>query len=213
MLTPPARRPDALATTLRGTSRYACVAIGASAGGVRAVGDILAALPPAFPLPILLVLHLSPRQPSRLAEVLGYRTGLSVKWAQGGERALPGTVHVAPPDRHLLFRRDGRLALCDSERVGWWRPAVDRLFESAAGAVGPRAIGIVLSGALWDGTSGMAAIRDAGGLTIAQDEQGCDHFDMPASAIDRARADIVLPPHKIVDALNVAAELGLTEAA
>lgn len=193
--------------------RYEAVAVGASAGGVRAAGDILAALPADFPLPILLVLHLSPTLPSRLVEVLRFRTGLQISWARSGERALPGHVHVAPADRHLLLRPNGRLALCDASPRSWWRPAVDRLFESAADSFGPRAIGIVLSGTLYDGMRGMAAIRNAGGLTIAQSEKSCDHFDMPAAAIDWGGADIVLPPAKIAEALIVAASFERSEAA
>ena len=186
---------------------YGAVAIGASAGGIAAMREILGALPADFPLPILIVLHLSRTQPSRLAEVLGFWSKLPVKWAQNGERALPGTVYVAPMDRHLLLSRNGRLALCDSDPLWWWRPAVDKLFESVADSMGPRAIGVVLSGALWDGTAGIAAIRKGGGSTIAQDEIGCDHFDMPASAIDVGRVDIVRSPAKIAELLNVAGGL------
>jgi len=130
-----------------------------------------------------------------------------------GEKALPGHVYVAPSDRHLLLQPNGRLALCDAAPVDWWRPAVDRLFESAAASLGPRAIGVVLSGSLYDGMRGTAAIRRAGGLTIAQSEKSCDHFEMPAAAIDWGGADIVLPPAKIAEALIVAARLGQPEAA
>jgi two-component system chemotaxis response regulator CheB len=195
------------------TGRYGAVAIGASAGGVRAAGDVLAALPADFPLPILLVLHLSRTLPSRLVEVLRFRTGLQVSWARWGEKALPGHVHVAPPDRHLLLRPNGRLALCAAAPILLWRPALDRLFESAAESLGPRAIGIVLSGTLYDGMRGMAAIRRAGGLAIAQSEKSCDHFDMPSAAIDWGGADIVLPPAKIAEALTAAAGLDMPEAA
>lgn len=192
---------------------YRAVVIGASAGGIAALKQILSAIPPSFPLPILLVLHISRTLESRLPEVLGYCTDLPVKWAEWGERALPGTVYVAPRDRHMLLERSGRIALSDADLVGWWRPAVDRLFESAATALGDGAIGVVLSGALWDGTRGIAAIREAGGITIAQDEASSAHFDMPASAIDIGRADIVLSPAKIGEALAILAALPLHEAA
>lgn len=185
------------------------VAIGASAGGIRATTEILSRLPADFPLSILYVLHISASEPSRLPEILGFKTALRVKWAQWGEKAQPGTVHVAPPDRHLLMQPNGRLALSDSPRVDWWRPAVDTLFESVALSCGAGAIGVVLSGVLYDGMRGIAAIRDGGGLTIAQDERSCDHFDMPAAAIDGSRADIILPPAKIAEALIVASEIGL----
>jgi two-component system chemotaxis response regulator CheB len=193
--------------------RYGVVAIGASAGGVRAIGDVLAGLKPDFPLPIVLVLHLSRTLPSHLVEVLGFRTGLAVSWARPGERMLPGHVYVAPRDRHLLIGRNGRLAMCDAAPEAWWRPSVDRLLESAAASFGPRAIGIVLSGSLYDGMHGMAAIRRAGGLSIAQSEASCDHFDMPAAAIDMGGAEIILSPAKIAEALTVAAGMALPEAA
>lgn len=183
------------------------VAIGGSAGGIRAAIEIFANLPADFPLPILFVLHLSRVEPTRLADILQFRTRLRVKWAQWGEKALPGTVHVAPPDRHLLMQRNGRLALSDAEPFHYWRPAVDRLFESVAASCGANAIGVVLSGSLFDGMAGIAAIRDAGGLTIAQSELSSDHFDMPCAAIDQSRADIVLPPAKIAEALIVASEM------
>ena len=183
------------------------IAMGGSAGGIRAAVEILSRLPADFPVPILFVLHLSAVMPSRLAEVLAFKTKLRVKWAQWGEKAQPGTVHVAPPDRHLLLQPNGRLALCDSDRVNYWRPAVDRLFESVAIAAGAGSIGVVLSGSLFDGMRGIAAIRDAGGLTIAQSELSSDHFEMPCAAIDQSRADIVLSPAKIAEALIVASEV------
>jgi two-component system chemotaxis response regulator CheB len=196
-----------------GTGRYGIVAIGASAGGVRAVGDVLAGLSADFPLPILLVLHLSSTLPSRLVEVLRFRTGLKVSWARSGEMALPGHIYVAPPDHHLILRPNGRLALSDAAPEAWWRPSVDRLLESAAASLGPRSIGVVLSGSLYDGMRGMTAIRRVGGLTIAQSEKSCDHFDMPSAAIDWGGADIILPPAKIAEALTAAAGLDMPEAA
>jgi two-component system chemotaxis response regulator CheB len=183
------------------------IAIGGSAGGIRAATEILSLLPADFPVPILFVLHLSAVMPSQLVEVLGFKTRLRVKWAQWGERALPGTVHVAPPDRHLLLQPNGRLALSDSDRVNYWRPAVDRLFESVAEVAGANSIGVVLSGSMFDGMRGIAAIRDAGGLTIAQSEMSSDHFEMPCAAIDQSRADIILSPAKIAEALIVASEV------
>ncbi len=182
------------------------VVVGASAGGILALGQILGALPPSFPLPILVVLHLSRTLPSRLPAVLGYRTRLSVAWAEDGEIARPGHVHVAPRDRHLTVDLEGRLRLCSSPPLRWWRPAVDKLFASAAASFGPRAVAVVLSGVLTDGAAGIAAVCAAGGITMAQDEASAGHFDMPAAAIDLGRADIVFSPRKIAEALQVLAE-------
>jgi two-component system chemotaxis response regulator CheB len=184
---------------------YDLVVIGGSAGGIAALHALLRPLPASFPLPILVVQHLDRALPSRLPAVLGYRTALRCKWAEDGESLAGGTVYVGPPDRHLLVTPGRRARLCDGPRRGWWRPAVDRLFESAAESFGERAVGIVLSGAMSDGASGIAALRDSGALTLAQDEPSAGHFDMPASAIDLGGADIVLPPAKIAEALQVLA--------
>lgn len=186
---------------------YDVVAIGGSAGGIQALIAVLSSLPASFPLPILVVQHLSATLPSRLPEVLGWRTSLRAKWAQDGEPLAPGTVYVAPPDRHLLVGTGRRVALSSAERAGRWRPSVDALFHSAAEVCGARAIAVVLSGVMWDGAAGVAAVAERGGITIAQDEATCDHFDMPAAALDLGRADVVLPPRKIAQALQVLAEL------
>jgi two-component system, chemotaxis family, protein-glutamate methylesterase/glutaminase len=182
------------------------VVIGGSAGGIPALITLLAALPADFPFPILVVQHLSAKVPSRLPEVLGQRTDLTVKWAEDGERMRPGTVHVAPRDQHLLAKPDRLLALSSADRVGWWRPAVDTLFDSAAGAYGERVVAIVLSGAMWDGARGIASVAKRGGITIVQDEATSGHFDMPAAALDLGRADMTMSPQKIAATLRLLAE-------
>ena len=185
---------------------YDVVVIGASAGGIPALIAILSALPADFGIPILVVQHLPAKSPSMLPSILGWRTPLAVRWAADGEVMAPSTVYVARPDHHLLIGRDRRLALSDAARAGWWRPSVDVLFQSAAIHNGERAIGIVLSGAMWDGASGMAAIAAAGGITIVQDEASSAHFDMPAAACDFGRADLLMSPRQIVDALCILSE-------
>ena len=184
---------------------YSVVVIGGSAGGISALIKLLSALPASFPLPILVVQHLSATLPSRLPEVLGRRTPLRVKWAEHGELIEAGTVYVAPPDWHLLVRPQNRIALSLADRLGWWRPAVDALFLSAAEVCGERTIAIVLSGAMWDGTQGIVAVARAGGITIAQNEATSDHFDMPASALDFGRADLMMGPEEMARALQVLA--------
>jgi two-component system chemotaxis response regulator CheB len=144
--------------------------------------------------------------PSVLPMILGWRTRLVVRWAADGDELEPSHIYVAPPNRHLLVGPDGRLALSDGERIGWWRPAVDALFQSAAECHKQKAIGIVLSGAMWDGAAGMAAIAAAGGITIAQDQASAGFFDMPAAACDFGRADLVMSPAQIAGALRVLAE-------
>lgn len=178
------------------------VVIGASAGGVPALIALLSTLPADFPLPILVVQHLSSKERSNLVKVLGWRTALTVKWAEQGEYALPGTVYVAPPDQHLIVGNRTTMLLSSAPKSGWWRPAVDKLFLSAAAVCDSRVIGVILSGAMWDGAKGMASIARAGGITIAQDAGTSIQFDMPAAAIDIGRADLVLPLGKIGEILK-----------
>jgi two-component system chemotaxis response regulator CheB len=184
---------------------YSVVVIGASAGGVSALIGLLSGLPADFPLPILLVQHLSAKLPSKLPEVLGYATALRVKWAEHGELMKAGTVYVAPPDLHLVVKPGHRIGLSSADRVEWWRPAVDMLFRGAAEVYRERTIAIVLSGAMWDGAKGMAAVAKAGGITIVQDEATSDHFDMPAAALNLGPAD-VMSPRRMAQALRLLAE-------
>ena len=181
------------------------VVIGGSAGGIRALISLLQALPPGFPLPILVVQHLSRQMPSRLPEVLRWNTRRAVKWAEDGEPMKSGMVHVCPADRHLLVGPDQRLVLTSAPLVGWWRPAVDVLFQSAADVYAERVAAVVLSGVMWDGTKGIAAVGSRGGITIVQDEATSDHFDMPASALDFGRADLIMNPGRIARTLQVLA--------
>lgn len=181
---------------------YRAVVIGASAGGIPALMALLERLPACFPVPVLIVQHLSPRHVSRLAQVLGRKTRLPVIWAEQGDCLRPGTVYVAPPDLHLTVP-DEHVHLSSTAPVGHWRPAVDVLFRSAAQVWGRNVIAIVLSGVLYDGAQGMARIAEAGGVTITQDEGSASHFDMPAAALDLGRADVAMNPAQIAQALRV----------
>lgn len=196
-------------TPLAAAGGFKVVVIGASAGGIDALVTLLSALNPGFPLPILLVLHISekPRLSSELPAVLRRCTRLPVKWAEHGERMMPGTVYIAPPGQHMLVGAGQRLLLSSAARVGWWRPSVDALFHSAAAICGARVIAIVLSGMLWDGAKGISAVAKQGGITIAQDEATSACFDMPAAALDVGGADVVMSPRDIARALAVLTEV------
>jgi two-component system chemotaxis response regulator CheB len=187
------------------TPPYGIIAIAASAGGFKALVELLCALREDFPVPLLIVQHLSRHAASRLPFLLGLRTGRSVKWAEAGETIAPGVVYIAPASQHLTIAPNGQLQLTSSAHVNHCRPAADPLFESVAQTFGTRAISIVLSGMMSDGARGTDMIRRHGGLTFAQDEGTSEFFDMPGAAIDLGRADIVLPPRKIAEALNVLA--------
>lgn len=182
-------------------SPYDLVAIGASAGGIAAVEAILERLPADFPLPIALVQHRTTHKPYLLARVLARHTRLKVKQAQEGETLQPGTVYLAPPDRHLVIDERRRLALVDGHRIRHVLSSVNPLFESAAAVLGPRMIGVVLSGYDGDGTDGVQAIDAAGGVVIAQDQASSRAFAMPASAIATGCVDAVLPVERIAAVL------------
>jgi two-component system chemotaxis response regulator CheB len=162
---------------------------------------LLAALPADFPGAIAVVQHLDPRHRSLMADILSRRTHLKVKQAEDGEALKPGTVYIAPPDRHLLVNPDGTITLTHSELVHFVRPSADLLFESVAGSFKDRAIAVVLTGTGSDGTMGVKAIKKMGGTVIAQDEATSEFFGMPGAAIQTGQVDFVLPLEEISPAL------------
>jgi len=177
------------------------VAMAASAGGIAALGRVLADLPPDFPAAIVVVQHLDPRHRSLMADILRRRTELAVVQASEGDRVVPGTVFIAPPDRHLLVNSDGTLSLTQSELVHFVRPSADLLFESVAASYKDRAIAVVLTGTGSDGSMGIGAIKKMGGTVIAQDERTAEFYGMPAAAIKSGNADFILPLEEIPSAL------------
>ena len=186
-----ASRPDG------SDERYAVVAVASSAGGIVALGIVLGALPVGLPVPVLVVQHLDPRHETVIAHVLARSAQLPVKLAEAGELARPGTIYVAPPNRHLLVGAGGLLALSDSELVHFVRPSADLLFESVAGAYGARAIACVLTGTGKDGAMGVTAVKDRGGTVIAQDPGSADFPGMPQAAVETGIVDFVLPLDEI----------------
>jgi two-component system chemotaxis response regulator CheB len=181
-----------------------CIALGASTGGPAALVEILRALPPRFPIPILLVIHIGALFANGLAEWLDSQSTLRVKQAVHGE-PLPelgqSRVVMAPPNVHLTIRR-GRLWLTEDEERHSCRPSVDTLFESVAQEVGSRAAACLLTGMGRDGAAGLLAVRRAGGRTIAQDEASSVVFGMPREAILLGAAEHVLPLSQIARALS-----------
>jgi two-component system chemotaxis response regulator CheB len=182
--------------------RYDIVAIGASAGGLKALSTVLAALPAGFGAALVVVQHVDRRYPSRISEILGKRTALDVHEAREGDVIAPGAVYVAPPDHHLLVNKDGRLTLTQTELVHFVRPSADLLFESAAASFRERVIGVVLSGTGLDGAMGVRAISKMGGKVIVQDEESSEFPGMPHAAVQTGKADLVLPLGQIAAALE-----------
>ena len=190
-------------------AQFDVVALASSAGGIAAISHILESLPAGFPAAIVVVQHLDPRHRSLMAEILRRRTPLEVVQAAEGDRIRPGTVHVAPPDRHLLVNRDGSLSLSHSELVHFVRPSADLLFESVAASYEERAIAVVLTGTGSDGSLGIGAIKKMGGTVIAQDQESAEFFGMPAAAIKSGHADFILRLDEIPLALTTLVSEGV----
>ncbi|MBA2347549.1 MAG: chemotaxis protein CheB [Solirubrobacterales bacterium] len=180
--------PDA--ATTRGPPAE-LVVIGASAGGVEALKELVAMLPVTLACPVLVVLHLSARGRSMLPAILDRAGPLEARVAVHG--AWPGAgVHVAPVDRHLLISSDGLLLDTGPKEHGL-RPAIDPTMRSAAATFGPGAVGVVLSGTGHDGAEGLSAIREAGGRSLVQDPAQALYAAMPEHAIAAGAPDAVLP--------------------
>ncbi|WP_369038682.1 chemotaxis protein CheB [Stenotrophomonas maltophilia] len=167
--------------------------VGASAGGVAALQAVLGALPAQLPVPVLVVLHLPRDRCSRIAEVLAPYCALQVREAEDKQPLQPGTISFAPPDYHLLVEDAQAVALSLDAPVLYSRPAIDPLFESAAAVFGPRVLALLLTGASSDGSEGVAAVRAAGGRAWLQCPDEAEASLMPASALQHAGADAVLP--------------------
>ena len=180
---------------------YNVVAIAASKGGMRALSEILSALPADFPAAITVVQHLSPQFPSHLPSILNRCTQLRVKHAEEGELLRSGTAYIAVPGKHLLVNPDGSLSLSDAAPMNFVRPAADKLFASVATSYKSRAIAVVLTGKQTDGLLGILAVKRHGGLAIAQDEATSEYFDMPKAAISSGKVDWVLPLDAIASTL------------
>jgi two-component system chemotaxis response regulator CheB len=177
------------------------VVVGASAGGIETLKEIVRGLSSDFPAPILLVLHIPPDSPGLLPKILAYAKTVRTKSAEDGERAQNGVLYVAPPDRHLVVEADGTLRTPRGPRENRHRPSVDPLFRSAALAYGPHAIGVILSGTLDDGTAGLLAIHRRGGITIVQQPEDAIYPGMPESAIANVKVDHILPASEIAGQL------------
>jgi two-component system chemotaxis response regulator CheB len=172
------------------------IVVGASAGGVEAVSALVAGLPTDLRAAVCVVVHLRPDAQSHLANILARLTRLRVVAAKHGMALERGTVHVAVPDLHMLVERGdgtGVLRLVRGPRENRARPAVDPLFRSAALAYGPRVIGVILSGALDDGTAGLWTVKDRGGFAVVQEPEDAAVPSMPTSALAEVEADHVAP--------------------
>jgi two-component system, chemotaxis family, protein-glutamate methylesterase/glutaminase len=186
------------------------VVVGASAGGVGALQELVSRLAPTTQAAILVVLHLPTTAVSVLADILRRATSIDVEAATDGMPLRRGQILVAPPDRHLLVDA-AVVRLARTARINRHRPAIDALFKSAARSFGPRVLGALLSGTLDDGVAGLAAIREAGGVTAVQDPDEAAHSGMPCAAIDAGVVDHVLTLAAISKAVSATAATDLDD--
>jgi two-component system chemotaxis response regulator CheB len=204
---PAARAPQGpAAPAAKPVTRPKLIAIGASTGGPGILHQILQGLPGNFPIPVLIVQHITLGFGQGFAHWLGHVTPLRVALAQEGEHITPERVYIAPDDLHLTIAPGGTIRLERSAPISGRRPSATRLFESAAKAYGPATLGIILTGMGDDGVDGLAALQRAGGRVIAQNEESCVVFGMPKVAIEQGLVDQVLAPDDIASLLRNLAE-------
>lgn len=171
------------------------VVVGASAGGVEALSALVAELPPSLTAAVFVVLHVS-RGRSVLPEILSHAGRMPALHPADGDPIAPGRIYVARPDHHLTIER-GVIRIVHGPSENGYRPAIDPMFRSAAHVYGRRVIGVILTGALDDGTAGLAAVKEAGGLALVQDPDEAFASSMPRSARAFVPVDYVLPVRQI----------------
>lgn len=176
------------------------VVIGASAGGVSALQQLVAGLPASFTGSVFIVLHVAPHTPSILHKLLSRAGPLPAFPAEDGAPIQPGVIRVATADHHLLLEPD-RMRVSRGPRENWARPAVDVLFRSAAHAFGSRVVGVVLTGSLDDGTAGLWAVKDRGGAAVVQALDDAQYPSMPSSALRHVAVDRVEPISTMASAI------------
>lgn len=172
-------------------ARHDIIVVGASAGGVEALSALVKDLPDDLPAAVFIVLHMAAGSSTALGNILSRRTKLSVVHPGDRERVVRNRIYVAVPDRHL-FVADGTVRVGDGPRENGHRPSVDTLFRTAAAAYGSRVVGVVLSGTRDDGTAGLRAIHERGGVTVVQDPDDAMFPGMPQSALAGDHPDFVL---------------------
>lgn len=177
------------------------VAIGASTGGPRVLGELLSSLPSDYRPAIVVIQHLAEGVVTGLVSALQHRCRLLLKIAENGDRLRPGRVLFAPASAHLIVKAGGLVCVHEGEPIKGCRPSVDAAFTAVAQVYGRRAAGVLLTGMGTDGAAGLLAIRQAGGVTWVQDETSCAVFGMPRAAIQLGAAQRVAPPAGLVRGL------------
>jgi two-component system chemotaxis response regulator CheB len=183
------------------------VVVGASSGALETLSMLLSALPKNYPLPIFAVVHVPPDKKSAMADCLKVKCQIDVREVDDKEPISGGTVYLAPPDYHLLVEADQRLSLSSEEPVLFSRPSIDVLFESAADIYGSGLIGVILTGANHDGSSGLKAVVDAGGVGLVQRPDLAYAPEMPRAALKSCPTALALSVPEIAAFLQEAVAL------
>jgi two-component system chemotaxis response regulator CheB len=186
------------------------VVVGASAGGVEALRELVRGLPADFPAAIFVVVHIPTDAPSMLPRILARAGPLPAMHATDGDPIAAGRIYVAPPNHHLLLKPDS-IWVGHGPKENGHRPAVDPLFRSAARAYGPRVVGVVLSGTLSDGSHGLRLVKARGGTAVVQDPDDAIYPGMPAAAIEHAPVDHVVRAAAIGELLGRLAQDNVPE--
>jgi two-component system chemotaxis response regulator CheB len=186
------------------------VVVGTSAGGVEALRALVSGLPADYPGSVFIVMHSAADSPGVLAQILNRAGPLSAANASNRERIHPGRVYVAPPDMHMLLE-PGVVRLTRGPKENRFRPAVDPLFRSAAAVYGPRVAGVILTGGLDDGVSGLWAVKRLGGVAVVQDPEEAFMPSMPQSALAQVEVDYTLPLAEIAPLLSRLARTSVAE--
>ena len=178
---------------------YKAVVMGASAGGMETIGAILTKLPLDFTVPILIVQHLSPSSQGYMARYLNKICKIKVKEADEKEKIKPGLVYISPANYHLLVEEDESLSLTVGPKVNYSRPSIDILFETASDVYQDKLIGVILTGANRDGSMGLKALKDKGGLAIVENPETALVNAMPKAAIEATHVDFILESKDIAN--------------
>ena len=176
------------------------VVVGASAGGVEALRELVRGLPADFPAAIFVVVHIPTNSPSMLPHILSRSGLLPAAHATDGEPIKRGRIYVAPPNHHLLVK-PGAAWVMYGPKENDHRPAIDPLFRTAARSYRNRVVGVVLSGNLNDGSRGLSLVKELGGLAVVQEPDDARYPGMPAAAIELVDVDHVLPITALADLL------------
>lgn len=190
---------------------YQAIVMGVSAGGIAALKAILPRLPETMCQPVIIVQHMSPDADDFLVQYFDKQCNLRVKEAEDKMPIKSRTIYFAPANYHLLVEEDKTFGLSTAERVQFSRPAIDVLFDTAAETFRDRLMGVILTGANSDGTSGIRTIRAFGGYAVAQSPETAEAPAMPGSAID-AGVDMVLDLEKIAPFINQMMSKGFKQA-